>query len=266
MLVARSSSRSARAAAPPAASTVSGRADANRAADAGGQLLERRLDDELAAVDDQHLIDGLRDLREHVAGDQHRPLAGGEGAEEVAQPAHALGIEAVGGLVEDQQLGLAEQRRREPEPLPHPERVPLDATVRGAVELDQAAAPRRRASRAARTARLSVRRWSRPERPGWKSVASSTAPTRSAGSSSVGVGRPKTSALPLRRRGESEQHPQRRRLAGAVRAEKAGDRARPRARTTGRRPRGRSEPLRQGLRLDNRRHGYQRRTPSQALG
>ncbi len=50
-----------------------GRADANRAADAGGQLLERGLDDELAAVDDQHLIDGLRNLGQHVAGDQHSP-------------------------------------------------------------------------------------------------------------------------------------------------------------------------------------------------
>ena len=49
-------------------------ADADRSADARGQLLERGLDDQLAAVDDQHLIDGLCDLGEHVAGDQHGSL------------------------------------------------------------------------------------------------------------------------------------------------------------------------------------------------
>ena len=113
-------------------------ADANRSADAGGQLLERGLDDELAAVDDQHLIDGLRNLGQHMAGDQHCPLAGREGAQEVAQPAHALRVEPVRRLVEDQQLGIAEQCGREPQPLPHPERVALDATVRRPVELDQA--------------------------------------------------------------------------------------------------------------------------------
>ena len=41
----------------------------------------------------------------------------------VAQPADALGVEPVRGLVEDQQLRVAEQRRREPEPLAHAERV-----------------------------------------------------------------------------------------------------------------------------------------------
>ena len=115
---------------------------------------------------------------------EHRPPVGGERAQEVAQPAHALRVEPVGRLVEDQQLRVAEQRRREPEPLPHPERVALDAALRRSRRARPAAAPRRRASRAARRPGSSVRRWSRPERPGWKSVASSTAPTRSAGRSS----------------------------------------------------------------------------------
>ena len=93
--------------------------------------------DEPAAVDDQHLVDGLGDLGEDVARDQHGAALGGERAQEVAQPAHPLRVEAVGGLVEDEQLGVAEQRRREPEPLAHPERVALDAAAGGAVELDQ---------------------------------------------------------------------------------------------------------------------------------
>ena len=44
-----------------------GAADADGAAGARGQLCERGLDHEPPAADDQHLIDGLRDLREHVA-------------------------------------------------------------------------------------------------------------------------------------------------------------------------------------------------------
>ena len=47
----------------------------------------------------------------------------------------AGGIEAVGRLVEDQQLGRAEQRAREPEPLAHAERVAADPPVPG--ELDE---------------------------------------------------------------------------------------------------------------------------------
>ena len=43
----------------------------------------------------------------------------------------ALGVEAVGGLVEDQHLGVAEQRVREPEPLAHAERVLAHALARG---------------------------------------------------------------------------------------------------------------------------------------
>ena len=61
------------------------------------QLFERGLGDELAAVDDQHLVDGLGDLGEYMAGDQHGPAGGGEGAQEVAQPAHALRVEPVAG-------------------------------------------------------------------------------------------------------------------------------------------------------------------------
>ena len=55
-----------------------------------------------------------------------------------AHPAHALGVEPVGGLVEDQHLGVAEQRVREPEPLAHAERVLAHALARGrAVEADE---------------------------------------------------------------------------------------------------------------------------------
>ena len=54
-----------------------------------------------------------------------------------AQPADALRIEAVGRLVEDQDARVAEQRRGEPEPLAHAERVLARAPVGGVRELDE---------------------------------------------------------------------------------------------------------------------------------
>ena len=54
----------------------------------------------------------------------------GERAQEVAQPADALRVEAVGGLVEHEHPRVAEQRRRQAEPLAHAERVAAGAAVR----------------------------------------------------------------------------------------------------------------------------------------
>ena len=227
-------------------------ANAHRSADAGGQLLQRGLDDELAAVDDQHLVDGLRDLREYVAGDQHGLLACCEVPEKVAQPAHSLRIEPVRRLVEDQQLGIAEQRGREPQPLPHPERVPLDASVGCAVELDQAQhlvhTRVRQADRSAQhpqvvaagAARMEVRRLEHGSDSQRRMI-------------ERGIGLAEDQGAAAARLGEPEQHPQRRRLAGAVRAEEAGDRPRredERERVDGEH---RPEPLRQRV-GDDRRH------------
>ena len=90
---------------------------------------QRRLRDRAAAVDDDDVVGGLRDLGQHVAGDEHRAALGGERAQEVAQPADALRVEAVRGLVEHEHARVAEQRGREPEPLAHAERVAARAAV-----------------------------------------------------------------------------------------------------------------------------------------
>ena len=104
---------------------------------ARGQLVERGDLDEPSPVDDHDLVDRLRDLGQHVARDEHGLARGGEPAHERSQPVDALGVEAVGRLVEDQELGVAQQGGGEPEPLPHAERVAADAAAAGARELDQ---------------------------------------------------------------------------------------------------------------------------------
>jgi hypothetical protein len=46
-------------------------ADAHRAAGSCGQLCQRGRDHEPPAIDDQHLVNRLRDLGEHMARDEH---------------------------------------------------------------------------------------------------------------------------------------------------------------------------------------------------
>ena len=88
-------------------------------------------------MDDHDLVDGLRNLREHVTRDQDRPPLARERAEEIAEPADALRIEAVCGLIEHEHLGIAQESRGEAEPLPHAERVALHAPPAGASQLDE---------------------------------------------------------------------------------------------------------------------------------
>ncbi len=90
------------------------------------------------AADDHHPVgDGL-DLGQQMRGEQHGAAAVGEAAQQPAHPAHALRIETVGGLVENQDLGVAEQGVGEAEALAHAERVLADALAgRRLVEADE---------------------------------------------------------------------------------------------------------------------------------
>ena len=68
--------------------------------------LDRAAGDEAAVGDDGDVVDHLVHLSEQMAGDQDgHPLAG-EIAEQLAQPANALGVEPVGRLVEDEDRRL----------------------------------------------------------------------------------------------------------------------------------------------------------------
>ena len=51
--------------------------------------------------------------------------------------AYPCRIEPVRGFVQDQQLGVLEERSRDPQPLLHPERVALHAAAAGTRQLDQ---------------------------------------------------------------------------------------------------------------------------------
>ena len=149
-----------------------------------------------------------------------RPFAG-ELAQEAAHPLDALGVEAVGRLVEHEHPGIAEQGIGEAEPLPHAEREAADLAARGVGEPDEAehlvdAGPRdagglrvhgevvgRRATRV--EAGCLEHGADRLQRPGELGVGHAADRRRARGGAD-----------------ESEQDPQGGGLAGAVRAEEAG--------------------------------------------
>ena len=99
----------------------------------GQQFGDRALADDVAPVDDGHRVAGALDLVEEVRGQHHRAALGHEREDHVAHLVHAGRVEAVHRLVEDQQLGVAEQAGGHPEALAHAHRV-LRHLVVGPVE------------------------------------------------------------------------------------------------------------------------------------
>jgi hypothetical protein len=69
------------------------------------------------------------DLVQQVRGQQHRAAACGEVLQQPAHPVDPGRVQAVGRLVEHQHLRLADQGVRDPEPLPHAQRVVAEAPV-----------------------------------------------------------------------------------------------------------------------------------------
>ena len=194
---------------------------------AGEQHVEALVGDDAAAADDDEAVDRGLHLAEQVAGQQHRAAAAGEVLQEVAHPADALGVHAVGRLVEDQDLGVAEQGGADAEPLAHAQRVVADPPLgrrRASPTRSSISSAVRRGRPRSIDARRSV---SWPVRPGCWAAASSITPTTRPGLGSAAYGRPPMVGAPGRRRGQAGDGAQRGRLAGAVRAEEAGDGAGP---------------------------------------
>ena len=146
-------------------------------------------------MDDHDLVDGLGDLCQHMARDEDRPTFPGEPAQEVPKPTDPLRVEPVRGLVEDEHLRVAEQRRCETEALTHSEGVALHAAPARLPEIDERQhlvdpGPRDAPRQGEHSEVVS----SRP--PGCASKVSSKTPTRRTGSSSSRYCRPSTVVVP----------------------------------------------------------------------
>ena len=96
----------------------------------GEQLVLGALGDDLAVADDDDLVGDALDLVEQVRAEQHGAALVGVAAQQVAHPADAGRVETVGRLVEDEHLGVAEQRVGDAEPLAHAEGVVAHPAVR----------------------------------------------------------------------------------------------------------------------------------------
>jgi hypothetical protein len=69
----------------------------------------------------------VRAISDQVAGHQHGASLVGQGPQQASNPEDPFRVEAVDRFVEDQDVGLAEQRRGDSEPLSHPEGELTDA-------------------------------------------------------------------------------------------------------------------------------------------
>ena len=192
----------------------------------GQQLGAGALRLDSSAADDHHPVgDGL-DLGQQVRGEQHGAAAVGEVAQHAPHPAHAFRIEAVGGLVEDQDLGVAEQCVGEAQALAHAERVLADTPPgRRLVEADELQqrvdALRRHAHGVGRDGeRLTA---AAPGVLRGRVEQDADAPARVRQVAVAPAEDPCRAAVGLR---EADEHPHRGGLAGAVGAEKARDGAR----------------------------------------
>ena len=192
--------------------------------DAGRSVAERRLPTSSAADDDQDAVDRLRRLGEHMARDERRATASGEtNAGSRGTSARPPG-RARSRARRDERLQFAQRCRREPQPLPHSERVPLRAAILGGVG-SRASAPRPGASPERRSrARASAGGSSRSGRGG------SLSP-RARRRRAAPAARARSTASRTRGRGRSSGRPGRaasagRRLAGTVQAEEARHRSR----------------------------------------
>jgi hypothetical protein len=100
------------------------------------EVLDAHVGEQLAAPDHDQMVGGQRHLAHQVRGHEDRTALGGERLHQVAHPEDALGVEAVDRLVEEQHLGVAEQGGGDAEPLAHAEGEALGALLGHVLEAD----------------------------------------------------------------------------------------------------------------------------------
>src|SRR3984957_965697 len=90
---------------------------------AAAQFLQAVLEDQPPGPHHAHVRADLLDLGQQVRGHEDRGAVGGDVPDEAAHLAGALRVQAVGGLVQDDQLAGLEQAGRDAQPLLHAQRV-----------------------------------------------------------------------------------------------------------------------------------------------
>ena len=96
---------------------------------APGQLVDRALTDDPPAVHDRHRVAGALHLVQQVRRQHHGPAFVDQACDHRPHLVHPGRVEPVHGLVEDQQLRVAEQARGHAEALAHAHRVRGDLVV-----------------------------------------------------------------------------------------------------------------------------------------
>ena len=176
----------------------------------------------MPAGDDDDVVDGLLDLGEDVAGDEHGAAFAREVPQEGPEPGDALGVETVRGLVEHEHPGVTEQGGGELEPLAHAEAESADRPARGVGEPDEreghVGPSLVDAAGASDDAQVVDRAAARVKSRGFQRRADGADRRTDVVIALAADGRG-----PRGRCEESEQAAQGRGLAGAVRAEESGD-------------------------------------------
>ena len=108
-----------------------------------------------AVVDDRHRVAGALDLVQQVRGQHHGPALVGQAGDHRPHLVHARRVEPVHRLVQDQQLGVAEQAGGHAQALAHAHRVRGDLVVGALGQADPVQRRRRSALRRRRP-------WPRP--------------------------------------------------------------------------------------------------------
>ena len=199
-----------------------GRDEVDRARAAGRELGDRALRDDAALVDDRRDVAGLLDLVEQVRGQPDGAALVDERADQSAELEDAGRVEAVDRLVEDEQLGVAQQAAGDAEALAHAERVRADLVVAAAAEADaveRAVDPPVGGLVARRGVHVEV--LAAGEVAVEARLLDDRADARQRRRAAAGEVVAEQAHLPARRPGEAEQQADQRRLAGPVRPQEA---------------------------------------------
>ena len=222
------------------------------------QLVQGALRDQPAGAHDARVGADLLDLGEQVARDEHGRAVGGQRAHERAHLPGALRVQAVGRLVEHQEVAGPQKGVRQAEPLLHPQRVGLHLLVRCCGQADPVEGLRDPAPAAA-PVRAGVGGVEALQVRGARQVRGEARALHEGADGGEDLGQgvrhrpPEQLHAAGRRVDEAEQHPDRRRLARSVRAEEAEDAAGGHRQVHGVDGGSRAEPLGERGRLDGER-------------